>query len=124
MFNSEDLLAKLTARLPMADLVARQTALRRMGQHLRGTCPFCPDSETACSFYVYEHHFHCYSCGAHGNHVTFLMHAKGIEMEAAIQEIASETGVDIPEQAISELSIRLPRWKIRSDRAPDDLGPS
>ena len=54
MSSPEELLRQLTARLPLADVVARRTALRRVGQYLRGSCPFCQDREAACSFYVYE----------------------------------------------------------------------
>ncbi|MGC8469484.1 MAG: CHC2 zinc finger domain-containing protein, partial [Acetobacteraceae bacterium] len=60
----EPFLEELRARTPLAALVGRRVRLERAGREWKGCCPF--HNEKTPSFYVYDDHFHCFGCGAHG----------------------------------------------------------
>lgn len=87
-------LEELRGRTPLASLVARRTKLARSGRNWRGCCPF-HDEKTA-SFYVYDDHFHCYGCGAHGDAVSFVMQSQGAGFMEAVDQLAGEAGLDVP----------------------------
>jgi len=45
-------------------------------------CPFHDDSTP--SLHVYDDHFHCYGCGAHGDAIDWLMIVEGLDRDAAL----------------------------------------
>lgn len=50
-------------------------------------CPFHDDRTPSC--HIYPDHFHCFSCGAHGDAVDWLMMVDGLDCDAAIQLLAT-----------------------------------
>ena len=87
-------LDELRARTPLHGLIGRKTRLARNGRQWKGCCPF--HNEKSPSFYVYDDHFHCFGCGAHGDAITFLMRAEGASFPEAVERLASEAGLEVP----------------------------
>ncbi|MBX6374720.1 MAG: DNA primase, partial [Acetobacteraceae bacterium] len=88
-------LDELRARTPLAALIGRRTRLTRAGgRNWKGCCPF--HQEKTPSFYVYEDHFHCFGCGAHGDAVSFVMRAEGASFPEAVERLAAEAGLEVP----------------------------
>ncbi|MFZ4410487.1 MAG: DNA primase [Paracraurococcus sp.] len=84
----------LRARTPLHGLIGRKTRLVRNGRQWKGCCPF--HNEKTPSFYVYDDHFHCFGCGAHGDAITFLMRAEGAAFPEAVERLAAEAGMEVP----------------------------
>lgn len=87
-------LDELRARTPLAPLIGRKTRLIRSGRNWKGCCPF--HGEKTPSFYVYDDHFHCFGCGAHGDAITFVMRAEGAAFPEAVERLAAEAGLEVP----------------------------
>ncbi len=87
-------LDELRARTPLAALIGRRVRLARSGRQWKGCCPF--HGEKTPSFYVYEDHFHCFGCGAHGDAISFAMQSRGASFPEAVAELAAEAGMDVP----------------------------
>ncbi|MCO6416377.1 DNA primase [Siccirubricoccus sp. KC 17139] len=87
-------LEELRARTPLAQLIGRKTRLARNGRQWKGCCPF--HNEKTPSFYVYDDHFHCFGCGAHGDAITFLMRGEGASFPEAVERLAREAGLEVP----------------------------
>ncbi|MBV8400635.1 MAG: DNA primase, partial [Acetobacteraceae bacterium] len=87
-------LEELTARTPMAALVGRRVKLSRNGRHWVGLCPF--HGEKTPSFHVYDDHFHCFGCGAHGDAISFIMQSQGASFMEAVQQLAADAGLEMP----------------------------
>src|ERR1019366_1405061 len=60
----------------------------------KGCCPF--HGEKTPSFYVYDDHFHCFGCGAHGDAISFVMQTQGASFMEAVEQLAAEAGLDVP----------------------------
>jgi DNA primase len=84
----------LRSRTPLPGLIGRKVRLARNGRQWKGCCPF--HNEKTPSFYVYDDHFHCFGCGAHGDAITFLMRAEGASFPEAVERLASEAGLEVP----------------------------
>ncbi len=101
-------LDELRVRTPLAPLIGRRTRLVRNGRQWKGCCPF--HNEKTPSFYVYDDHFHCFGCGAHGDAITFLMRAEGAAFPEAVERLAAEAGMEVPkatpQQAAREARVR------------------
>ncbi|MGG5888947.1 DNA primase [Falsiroseomonas sp. HC035] len=87
-------LEELRARTPLAPLIQRKTRLTKSGRNWKGCCPF--HGEKTPSFYVYDDHFHCFGCGAHGDAISFVMQAEGQTFPEAVERLAAEAGLQIP----------------------------
>ena len=87
-------LDELRARTPLHALIGRKTRLARNGRNWKGCCPF--HNEKTPSFYVYEDHFHCFGCAAHGDAISFLMRAEGASFPEAVERLAGEAGLEVP----------------------------
>ena len=88
-------LDELRARTPLPALIGRRTRLVRSGRQHKGCCPF--HGEKTPSFYVYDDHFHCFGCGAHGDAISFVMQSEGAAFPEAVARLAAEAGLEVPQ---------------------------
>jgi DNA primase len=95
-------LDELRARIPLGELIGRRVRLQRKGRELGGLCPF--HNEKTPSFYVVEDKgfFHCFGCGAHGDAIGFLMRADNLDFIEAVERLAGEAGIVVPQQTPHE----------------------
>src|ERR1700712_4808636 len=85
---------ELRTRTPLPSVIGRRVRLARSGKQWKGCCPF--HGEKSPSFYVYEDHYHCFGCGAHGDAITFIMQSQGLAFMEAIGQLAAEAGLEVP----------------------------
>ena len=74
----------------MPALVARRIRLERAanGRVWKAACPFHDDE--GASFYVHADGFHCFSCGAHGDAIDFVMRSGSAPSEEAVAILAGK----------------------------------
>lgn len=87
-------LDELKVRVPLATVIGRRVRLIRNGRHHKACCPF--HNEKTPSFHVYDDHYHCYGCGAHGDLISFEMAAGGLSFMEAVEALAAEAGLEVP----------------------------
>jgi DNA primase len=87
-------LEDLRARSPLPELIGRRVRLARSGRQWKGCCPF--HDEKTPSFYVYDDHFHCFGCGAHGDAISFVMQSQGLGFMEAVEQLAAAAGLAVP----------------------------
>lgn len=87
----------LVDRTDIIDIVRTRVDLKKKGQNHHARCPF--HEEKTPSFTVSENKqfYYCFGCGAHGNAIDFLMNYDRMEFREAIEYLATQQGVDIPE---------------------------
>jgi len=93
-------LEELRARTPIAQVIGRRVRLTRSGRNAKGCCPF--HGEKTPSFHVYEDHFHCFGCGAHGDAISFVMQSEGSGFMEAVTRLAGEAGLEVPKATPQE----------------------
>jgi len=93
---SEDKIAEIRERAPIADVIGNYVALKKSGNSLKGLCPF--HNEKSPSFYVHPNRgfYHCFGCKASGDIFSFLMHVEGKTFPEVARELAEQTGVVLP----------------------------
>ncbi len=85
---------ELRARTPLSGVIGRRVRLARSGKQWKGCCPF--HGEKSPSFYVYDDHYHCFGCGAHGDAITFVMQSQRLGFMEAVGLLAGEAGLEVP----------------------------
>ncbi|WP_434952706.1 DNA primase [Shewanella sp. HL-SH4] len=93
-----DFINELIARTDIVDLIDRKVPLKKAGKNHSACCPF--HSEKSPSFTVSrdKQFYHCFGCGAHGNAIDFIMEYDRLEFVDAIEELAGQLGLDVPQE--------------------------
>ncbi len=94
MAFSPSFLDEIRARLPLNLLVGRKLRLEKRGRDFKGLCPF--HNEKTPSFHVFADHYHCYGCGAHGDHFRWVMETERASFPEAVERLAAEAGLEVP----------------------------
>ncbi len=79
-------------------LIGESVALRPKGREHVGLCPFHEDHKP--SFAVVTHKenafYHCFSCGASGNAIDFMMNFHRMDFSEALRFLAQRAGIELP----------------------------
>ena len=89
-------LDEIRTRLDLSDVVGLRVKLQRKGREWTACCPF--HNEKTPSFYVNNEKgfYHCFGCGAHGDHVGFVMNHDGQTFIESVETLAVQAGLDMP----------------------------
>jgi hypothetical protein len=85
----------------------------KYGKH-SGLCPFHPDSRP--SFYVYNDHYHCYGCGAHGDVIDFIQNLHGCGFKDACRHLGISTGKPTKETRTKIIELNKKREALKRYR--------
>jgi len=90
-------LEELKSRLRPSDVIGKSVKLRRQGREYAGLSPFT--KEKSPSFFVNDDKgfYHCFSSGKHGDIISFLQETERLTFTEAIERLASEAGMTLPE---------------------------
>lgn len=101
---SESFLDELRAAVPITDVVGQHVVWDKGKSNpgrndLWACCPF--HNENSPSFHAdgQDGRYHCFGCGASGDHFQFLMALKGVDFPSAVAEVASIGGIALPENS-------------------------
>lgn len=97
-----EFLDELRNRISLPGIVSRRVKLAKRGREYSGLCPF--HNEKSPSFTVNEDKgfFHCFGCGAHGDAISFEMRANHLGFTEAVEKLAQELGLDVPQATPEE----------------------
>jgi DNA primase len=93
----ESFLDEIRRRIPLDALVGRRVKLVKSGRERKGLCPF--HNEKTPSFHCFADHYHCYGCGAHGDHFRWTMETEKLGFREAVERLAGEAGLDMPQDS-------------------------
>ncbi len=79
----------------IVSVVGRFVHLTRSGRNMKGLCPFHKEKTPSFMVSPDRQTFHCFGCGAGGDVFTFMMNFFGMSFRDALEELASEHGVDV-----------------------------
>ncbi|MEO5368503.1 MAG: CHC2 zinc finger domain-containing protein [Magnetococcus sp. DMHC-1] len=89
-------------RFPLSKLVGLTVELQRKGNELVGFCPFHQDKNPSFTVNDEKGFFHCFGCGANGDHFTWMKKMDGIEFKEAVERLANEAAITPPITATEE----------------------
>lgn len=94
------ILNNIKAKIFLSEIIGRDVHLIKKGREFVGNCPF--HLEKTGSFFVNDEKgkYYCFGCGAHGDMVSYVMDSKGYSFKQAIEFLARETGIKLPEDKI------------------------
>ena len=88
---------ELIARADIVEIVARHVQLKKTGANFVGLCPFHNEKSPSFSVSPSKQFYHCFGCGKTGNAIGFLMEHAGMGFIDAVEDLAQEFGMQVPE---------------------------
>src|ERR1041385_5569415 len=81
-------------------VIGEYVRLRRSGtQRYMGLCPFHNEKSPSFTVHVVHQFYKCFSCGAGGDVVKFVMEKEGISFHEALKSLAERYGIPMPKRS-------------------------
>ncbi|WP_227699322.1 CHC2 zinc finger domain-containing protein, partial [Raoultella sp. 18098] len=92
---------ELLSRVDVVDIVGRYVQLKKGGANFMGLCPFHGEKSPSFSVSPSKQFYHCFGCGKNGNAISFLMEHAGMGFVEAVQDLAQQVGLQVPQDDVS-----------------------
>ena len=92
---------ELLARADVVEIIGRSVQLKKVGANFMGLCPFHAEKSPSFSVSPSKQFFHCFGCGKSGDAIKFLMEHSGMTFMEAVQDLAQQFGMQIPDDGTS-----------------------
>lgn len=103
MSISPRFLDELRSRLTLSEIIGRRVTVKRAGRESKACCPFHHEKTPSFTINDDKHFFHCFGCGAHGDSIGFVMRYDNLSFMDAIEMLAAEAGLQVPQQTAHEV---------------------
>ncbi|PSB20101.1 DNA primase [Phormidesmis priestleyi ULC007] len=114
-----DTIEQVKQRLDIVDIVSEHVVLKKQGKDFVGLCPFHDDKSPSFSVSPSKQFYYCFSCGAGGNAIKFLMELGKRSFSEVVLDLAKRYQVAVqtlePEQRQElqrQLSVREQLYEI------------
>jgi len=97
----QSFIQELLARVDVVDVVGRYVQLKKGGANFMGLCPFHGEKSPSFSVSPAKQFYHCFGCGKNGNAISFLMEHAGMGFVEAVNDLAGQVGMVVPQEDIS-----------------------
>ena len=91
-----DFIDELLAKVDIVDIIDEQVPLKKGGANYMACCPFHKEKTPSFSVSPTKQFYHCFSCGAHGSAIGFVMEHQGLSFPEAVQFLADRVGMVVP----------------------------
>lgn len=99
MANSfEEAVSLIKDRLDIVDVISQYVVLKKSGANYWGICPFHNDKKPSMSVSPSKGIFKCFSCGAGGDALSFLVKIQNRAYKDVILELAEKFGIELPKK--------------------------
>ena len=85
-------------RISVSSVVGRHVKLQRRGREYVGLSPFKAEKTPSFTVNDDKQFYHCFATGKHGSIFDFLMETQGLSFIEAIERLAGEAGLAMPER--------------------------
>ncbi len=86
---------KILEQVDIVDVVSDYVDLERKGKNYFGVCPFHDDTNPSMSVSPQKQLFKCFSCGAGGNALTFIMNIENVDFRQASSILGKSVGIEV-----------------------------
>ena len=95
----ESFIETLIERSDIVEVIGSRVDLKPAGRgEFKARCPFHDEKTPSFTVSSDKQFYHCFGCGAHGTVIGFVMEYDGLEFPAAIEELASRAGLEVPRE--------------------------
>lgn len=89
---------ELLTRTDIVQIIDPHVPLKKSGSNYSALCPFHNEKTPSFSVSATKQFYYCFGCGASGNAIGFLMQYSHLSFIEAIEALATQTGLKIPQE--------------------------
>ena len=93
---------ELLSRVDIVEVISARVPLKKAGREFQACCPFHGEKTPSFTVSPTKQFYHCFGCGAHGTALGFLMEYDRLSFPEAIEELATQMGMEVPREASFE----------------------
>ena len=108
----EEVISQIKDRLDIVDVVSQYVVLKKSGANYWGLCPFHNDKKPSMSVSPSKGIYKCFSCGAGGDALNFLVKIQNREYKDVILELAEKFGIELPKKYKSSSSSKTQKQEM------------
>ena len=94
-YLKESEIKEIRNSVDIVDVISEYIPLTAKGKNFFGVCPFHADHSPSMSVSREKQIYRCFSCGASGNVITFLMNYENITFVEALKKLADKAGITV-----------------------------
>ncbi len=107
-----DFIQALLQRVDIVEVIDQRVTLRKAGSNYVACCPFHNEKTPSFTVSPSKQFYYCFGCGAKGSAIGFLMEHGGLPFVEAVEELAEQVGMSVPDQV---RAARAPEAEDRED---------
>lgn len=93
---SKQFLDEMRSRLRLSEIIGQRIPVSRAGREFKACCPFHHEKTPSFTINDDKEFFHCFGCGAHGDHLGFVMRHDNLPFMEAVEMLAAQAGMQVP----------------------------
>jgi DNA primase len=97
---------ELLVRCDIVELIDARVPLRKKGNNYSACCPFHTEKTPSFTVSPAKQFYHCFGCGVNGNAISFLMDHDRLSFVEAVEQLATNLGLTIPQESGAATSHR------------------
>lgn len=95
-------------RILITDVLSPFVQFQRRSNRIVGLCPFHKEKSPSFNIDPVKGSYHCFGCGKHGDHFTFLTEHQGMTFQEALKHLADKAGVELPKKTFTSAHSQNP----------------
>ena len=99
MYYSDEIIDKVRDATDIVRLIGASVRLKKAGRRYVGLCPFHNEKTPSFSVDPDRQMYYCFGCHKGGNVFTFLEEHDNMTFQEAVQTLAGQAGISLPEQS-------------------------
>src|ERR1041384_2123567 len=97
MSISDETIQRVRDEADIVAIIGEHVNLKRVGNTLRGPCPFHQGTHRNFSVSPQKRIYHCFVCKESGDAVDFVMKRLGMDFPSAVRLVADKSGIGVRE---------------------------
>lgn len=106
-----DFIDELLSRTDIVEIIGQRVTLKKHGKDYTGLCPFHNEKTPSFSVSADKQFYYCFGCQATGTALKFIMEFDRLDFVAAVEQLASRIGMEVPRNERPEPPERTERRK-------------
>ena len=94
----------------IVEVISSYLPLTKKGKNYFGVCPFHDDTNPSMSVSSDKQIYKCFSCGASGNVITFVMEYENVDFREALSILAKRAGISFNTGNVKNTSTKFDKY--------------
>ena len=107
---NDDTINSIRKHNDIVEVISEYLPLTKKGKNYFGVCPFHDDTNPSMSVSSDKQIYKCFSCGASGNVITFVMDYEHVDFKEALSILAKRAGLSFSKNFVKKTNNKFDKY--------------